>query len=89
MIETKQNVFDIKVDRFQKPQSGLLQSYNQDHVFRLKLEHECYEHIWHYQELYEKSHHTIKPIEAIIKSIVIREMYSKLKPCCRKRDDDL
>ena len=89
MIETKQNVLDIKVDRFQKPQSGLLQDYGQDHAFWLKLNHEDYEHIWHYQELYEKSHYTIKSIEAIIKSIVIEEMYSKLKPCYRKRDDDL
>ena len=89
MIGTKQNVLDIKVDRFQKSHSGLLQDYGQDHVFHLKVDYEEYEHIWHYQELYEKSHYTIKSIEAIIKSIVIEEMYSKLKPCYRKRDDDL
>ena len=89
MIGTKQNVLDIKVDRFQKSHSGLLQDYGQDHVFHLKVDYEEYEHIWHYQELYEKSHHTIKSIESIIKSIVFAEVYSKLKPCYRKRDDDL
>lgn len=45
MIGTKQNVLDIKVDRFQKPHSGLLQDYGQDHAFWLKIDHEDYEHI--------------------------------------------
>ena len=89
MIETKQTLLDLEVHSVRKTHSGLLQDYGQDYVFQLKLNHEDYEHIWHYQELYEKSHYTIKSIEAIIKSIVIEEMYSKLKPCYRKRDDDL
>jgi hypothetical protein len=89
MVETKQTLLNLEVHSVCKTHSRLLQNYSSNHVFHLKVDYEDYEHICHYQELYEKSYHTIKSVEAIIKSIVFMEVYSKLKPCCRKRDDDL
>ena len=87
LMEAKQKLMDIEVHGFRKPYSRLFQDYGHLHMFCLKLDSEHCERIWHYNYPYEKSHHSIKSISRIIKSIVFTEVHSKLRLHYRKLHD--
>lgn len=84
LMEAKQKLMDIEVHGFRKPFSRLFQDYGHSHTFCLKLDSGYCERICHYNYHYEKSHHIIKSITSIIKSIVPLEVYGKLRLYCSK-----
>ena len=86
MINTEQSVFDIPRRKRVRSRKNLKKLNDEVSVFRIKVNSDEYEALCSYQEIYEKAHQTYKPIEAMIKGIVFEEVYSKLKPCHRKRE---
>lgn len=79
MIEAKNRILDIRVDKFRNPDCGLFWDYGHSCAFCLSHDSEGHKRIWCCHEAYETSHHTIKSIRHVIKSIVSLEVYCKLR----------
>lgn len=88
VITTEQSIFDVTLKRAKKSKNPPRPT-RRSTTFHIKVNSDEYDALRHYQELYEKSHDSYKPMEDMIKSMVLEEVYSKLKPCYKRHEDDL
>ena len=87
VIITEQSIFDVTVKKAKK--SNPSRPRRRTTTFRIKVNSDEYDALCHYQKIYEKSHDSYEPIEDMIKTMILEEVYSKLKPCYKKYGTDL
>ena len=87
VITTEQSIFNVRLKRAKKSKNPSRPS-RRSTIFRISVNSDEYDALCHYQKIYEKSHDSFEPIEDMIKTIILEEVYSKLKPCYKKHDSE-